>query len=75
MADAEDVLSACPFCGSEQVSQGWSRHLPDMTFIECEQCGARGPTTRERDAIGQDTGSTLEASALWNKRIALSPDV
>lgn len=34
----------CPFCGGDNVEQGWDEHLPPVTWVECCDCGAHGPS-------------------------------
>lgn len=43
-------LKPCPFCGGEAESV-INEYLRGFTYIECHECGARGSTSKERQAI------------------------
>lgn len=42
----------CPFCGSDELTQGIDDHIPVNSFVECCDCLARGPAKEEwNDAV------------------------
>ena len=60
-----EELKPCPFCGSDELSHGWSSPGYDGTMhtghIECHNCGALIVA-----------GTEAEAIAAWNTRAAQS---
>lgn len=62
-------ITACPFCGSDQVSVSFSAtmqsHDPAHRFVECELCSACGPSF---PINGDDETATAQAIGGWNAR-------
>ena len=57
-------LMPCPFCGSRRVGVFFSK----TTFVDCRDCGARGPQIGEHmDKQTTDLGAQM-ASEKWNQR-------
>ncbi len=54
------TLSPCPFCGGEPID----KHVDGWSWIQCKDCGAKGPTER--------LGHGGEHDVAWNKRTSLS---
>lgn len=57
-----DELKPCPFCGSDELSHGWSAPGYDGSMstgnVECHNC----------NALIYTAGGEAEAIAAWNKR-------
>ena len=51
-------LSPCPFCGGE----GIDKHRLGWSWIECKDCGAKGPAER--------MGHGGEHDKHWNRRVS-----
>lgn len=61
------AVMPCPFCGSQDVSNGEIlTEMDGKTFVqsECQGCGAAGPRAM---VDGPDYGAS-KAIAAWNKR-------
>lgn len=57
-------LLPCPFCGSRNVAQRFTREasFEALSFVECYDCGARG------SGVSGQGGEAIEE---WNRRAAL----
>lgn len=51
-------MNACPFCGSEDISEPKFDSVTCRWSMSCADCGARGPDTHQKAA----------ALRLWNER-------
>lgn len=66
-------LSSCDHCGSRNaIVVGFGGDTLERTsWVECQECRARGPIATEKAALeARGTHRTLEdyAVALWNRR-------
>ena len=55
-------LKPCPFCGWPVPNVMLYTTTIDGWFVECPECGAKGPACR-------GAGALEEAQRLWNERI------
>ena len=62
--DSNDNLKPCPFCNDE--GHAWLRMNGKFPQVQCESCGAIGPTWNYRDLAPVDLVD--EAAAHWNER-------
>ena len=60
--DGGDDLSQCPFCGGGDLA--YESYLADG-WIECNDCGAKGPTTDQAKA--DPPRAERQAKAKWNR--------
>lgn len=67
-----DDLKPCPFCGYEDTKFRWenSNYHLYLHFVECDVCGARGPSTLPVNNIDNDVVDSAQKAAVeaWNKR-------
>lgn len=72
MSDLVKRLELCPFCGSDELSEGYSAP-PLAAGVECHNCGASLVLIDEE---GRSSAAALEAEAIaaWNRR-AESPEL
>lgn len=62
-----DSYKPCPFCGSPHVSMDDTDEV--FRHIDCETCGARGPTAGDEDPASEesiDHNARLLAAERWN---------
>jgi Lar family restriction alleviation protein len=60
------TLKSCPFCGSTYVyvSELINKSF-GMAWMQCSECGARGPTLKYTDVENLDYDGVVDA---WNRR-------
>ena len=66
MDGKEIVLKPCPFCGSNEISEGESMLKKDGRYHKqngCTNCGAFGPIT-----VVNDIRNNTRANKAWNWR-------
>ena len=61
-------LLPCPFCGETNMSLGYDRGAFTI-FLECDDCGGRGPAISTLSNDPRDAQARiLAAKDQWNKR-------
>lgn len=79
MSDSKPKLCPCPFCGSRDVWVQWDHTLPasqtgqmsagyglSQAFVQCQGCGAQGPSQMGPGGALDDVKAGAAGS--WNTR-------
>lgn len=65
------ALLPCPFCGGT-LNNDADPNEWGLLYVECQDCGARGPTEDYSPSAGLEA-SRARAAAAWNQRSAWQP--